>query len=76
MDRESDGLQSMGSQKARHELATKPPPPHSTGNSFQCSIMTYTGLKSKTEWIYVYVSLIHLAVYLKLTQHWKSTTLQ
>ena len=77
MDRESDGLQSMGLQKAQHDLATKPPPPpYNTGNSFQYSTMTYTGLKSKTERIYVHVSLIHLAVHLKLTQHCKSTTLQ
>ena len=29
--------------------------------------MIYKGTESKKEWIYVYVQLIHFAVYLKLT---------
>jgi len=33
-------------------------------------------LHSTTEWMYVYVELIHLDVHLKLTQHCKSTILQ
>ena len=28
---------------------------YSTGNSTQCSVMTYMGKESKKEWIYVYV---------------------
>ena len=34
------------------------------------------GKESEEEWIHVYVQLNHLAVYLKLTQHCKSTILQ
>ena len=34
------------------------------------------GKEAKKEWIYAYVQLIHFAVYLKLTQHCKSTLLQ
>ena len=32
--------------------------------------------KNIKKWIYVYVQLIHFAVHLKLTQHYKSTMLQ
>ena len=48
---------------------------YSTGNSTQYSVTAYMGkeLKKKKEWIYV--QLIHFAVYLKLTQHCKSTML-
>ena len=35
--------------------------------------MAYMGKTLKTEWVYVYVSLMHSAVHLKLTQHFKST---
>ena len=49
---------------------------YSTGNSFQCSVMTSMGMESRREWIYVYVWLIHFAVQQKLTQHCKSTILQ
>ena len=49
---------------------------YSTGNSTQCSVMTYMGIESKKEWIYIYVQLIHFAVQQKLTQHCKSTILQ
>ena len=38
--------------------------------------MTYMGIESKKEWIYVYVQLNHFAVHLKLTQHCKSTIFQ
>ena len=34
------------------------------------------GKEPEKEWTYVYVYLNHFAVYLKLTQHCKSTTLQ
>ena len=34
------------------------------------------GKESEKEWIYVYVKVNHFAVYLKLTQHCKSTILQ
>ena len=33
-------------------------------------------LHSPTEWMYVYVELIHLEVHRKLTQHCKSTILE
>ena len=33
-------------------------------------------LNSTTEWVYLYVELIHLDVHLKLTQYCKSTKLQ
>ena len=38
--------------------------------------MAYMGKESLKEKIDVYVELIHFAVYLKLTQHYKSTLLQ
>ena len=49
---------------------------YSTGNSTQYSMITYMGKEPEKEWTYVYVYLNHFAVYLKLTQHCKSTTLQ
>ena len=45
---------------------------YSTWNPTQYSVMTYMGNESKKEWIYVYVLLIHYAVWQKLT----NTTLQ
>lgn len=44
----------------------------------QYCVITYTEKKkaSEEEWIYVYVSLIHSAVHLKVTQHRNSTRLQ
>ena len=45
---------------------------YSTGNS-KHSAMAYMRKYSKNkEWIYMYVYLIHYAVHLKLTQHYKS----
>ena len=38
--------------------------------------MTYVGKASKKEWMCVYVSLIHFAAYLKVTQHYNSTIRQ
>ena len=49
---------------------------YSTGDSTWYAVMTYMGKESKKEWIYVYVKLIHFAVPLKLTQHFKSSILQ
>ena len=46
---------------------------YSTGNSTQCSVMTYMGKESKDEWIYVYVKQNHYAVLLKLIEHYKPT---
>ena len=40
---------------------------YSTANATQYSVMIYKGTESKKERIYVYVQLIHFAVYLKLT---------
>ena len=46
-------------------------------NSTQCSAMTKMRRKSKKEWMYVYVKLMHfVAVQQKLTQHRKATVLQ
>ena len=33
-----------------------------TGNSIQGSVMTYMGMESRKEWIYVYICLIHFAI--------------
>ena len=44
-------------------------------SSTQYLAMTYMGKESKKQWIYVYVSLIHFAVHLKLTQDCNSTIL-
>ena len=49
---------------------------YSTGNYIHCSVMTFLGMESRREWIYVYVWLIDFAVQQKLTQHCKSTILQ
>ena len=46
---------------------------YSTGNSTQCSVVTWVGRKSKKEGIYVYIWLIHFIVQQKLTQHYKAT---
>ena len=46
---------------------------YSTGKSTQYSVMAYIG-KNLKNWLYV--SLIHFIVYLKLTQHGKSTVLK
>ena len=48
----------------------------STGNSTQYSVMIHMGKKSKKEWIYVYVKLIHFCYKQKLIQHYESTILQ
>ena len=48
---------------------------YNIGNSTQHSVLTYMGKESEKEWIYVYVSLNHFAVHLRLTQHCKSTIL-
>ena len=44
---------------------------YSRKNSTQYSVMTYMGIESKKEWIYV--QLIHFAIQQKVTQHCKST---
>ena len=49
---------------------------YSTENSTQYSIITYTGKKSKKQWINVYIQLIHFAVQQKVIQHCKSTICQ
>ena len=49
---------------------------YSTRNSTLYSVMAYMGKESKKEWIYVYVYVIHIAVHLELTQHYKSAILQ
>ena len=41
----------------------------STGNSTQCSVVTKMGRKSKNEWTYAYVELIHFVVQQKLRQY-------
>ena len=46
---------------------------YSPGNSTQYPVMTYVGIVSKKELIYVYIWLIHFAVQQKLTQHCKTT---
>ena len=46
------------------------------GTLFNNSVMAYMGKEAKSEWIYVYVQLIHFAVYLKLTPYYKLTVLQ
>ena len=47
--------------------------PQSTGNSTQCSVVTYIGRKFKTEGLHVYRQLIHFAIQQKLTQLCKAT---
>ena len=46
------------------------------GSSTQYPVITYVGKESEKEWIHIYVQLNHFAVYLKLTQYYKSTILQ
>ena len=41
---------------------------NSTENFIQYSVMTYMGIESKQEWIYVSVQLTHFAIQQKLTQ--------
>ena len=48
----------------------------STEKSTQYSVVTYMGKESEKEWIHVHASLIHVAVYLQLTQHYKSIVFQ
>ena len=47
-----------------------------TGNSTQYSPITYMGRELEKEWVCVYVELIYFPIYLKLTPHCKSATLQ
>ena len=50
---------------------------YNTGKSTEYSVMAYMEKKSeKEEWAYVYIPLVHFAIYLKLTQHCKSITCQ
>ena len=48
---------------------------YSTGNSTQYLVITYNGRESEKEYMCVWV-MNHLAVYLKLTQYYKSTIAQ
>ena len=43
---------------------------HSTGNTTQCSVITYMGKESVKEWTYNSITLLHTC-HLKLTQHCK-----
>ena len=50
---------------------------YSTRNFFQYSLMTYMGVESKKEWIYIYVQLTRFAVQQKLAnEHCKSAIVQ
>ena len=73
-------LQSIGSQRVRHNLAititTNKNLLYSTRNSIQYSVMAYMGKESKYEWIHVYVNQIHYAILLKLIEHCKPTISQ
>ena len=59
--------QSTGSQRVRHDLATKQL--YSVGNSSQCCVVTYLGKESEKSQTHVCVQLNHSDIYLKLTQH-------
>ena len=49
---------------------------YSTGNYTQYFVITYKGKQSEKVFTYIYKSMNHFAVHLKLTQHYKSAVHQ